>query len=411
MTPRLKLPLVAVLAFALLLPSVPSAHAAKGMALAVQDDSIFVIQLPRVGYRAKGLKLATQLHASWIRANVQWDYVVGRAAKKRKEPKRISYNWTGYDALIDAAAARGIQVQLALTGPGPAWATGDHKVGPVKPRAAPFKRFARAAAEHFKGRVTRYSIWNEPNYVGWIAPLASAARVYRGLYVAGYAAIKAADPSAQVLIAETAPYAIPKRATAPLAFLRGVTCATPSYTKAANCGTLKADGYAHHPYDFKHAPTFRYPGADNVTLATLSRLTSALAKLRKAKLLTTPSGGVPDLYLTEYGYFSSGKFKVSQAKQGSYLVQAFKLAQRNPRVRELLQYVLVQPSSKFRFFDTSIATRAARPTAAFSKLAAWAKQAAAAGQIASATAPGPGGAAGTGPASAGGGGAGGTPAP
>jgi hypothetical protein len=236
--------------------------------------------------------------------------------------------------------------------------------------------------------------------------------VYRALYIAGYAAIKAADPTAQVLIGETSPYAIPKRATAPLQFLRGVTCATASYRRAGSCGTLKTDGYAHHPYDFKHAPTFRYPGGDNVTLATLSRLTSALAKLKKAKLLTTPSGGVPDLYLTEYGYFSSGKFKVSQAKQGSYLVQAFKMAQRNPRVRELVQYLLVQPSSKFRFFDTSIATRAAQPTSAFKKLAAWAKQAAAAGQIAVARPPGAGGTTGTGTtAPAGSGSGGGTPAP
>jgi hypothetical protein len=384
MTRRLKLLLVVALASALLLPAVPSARAAQGMELAVQDDSAFVIELPRPGYREKAMKLAVKLNASWIRANVQWEYVVGRAAKKKKAPKNIQYNWTGYDALIDSAARRGIHVQLALTGPAPAWATANHKVGAVKPKAAPFKVFARAAAEHFRGRVTRYSIWNEPNYVSWISPLNAAARVYRGLYTSGYSAIKAADPGAQVLIAETSPYALPKRATSPLAFLRGVTCANSHYGKAGSCGTLKTDGFAHHPYDFRHSPTYRYPGADNVTLATLSRLTTALSKLKAANLLTTPSGGVPDVYLTEYGFFSSGKYKISRAKQGSYLVQAFKMAQKNPRVRQLVQYVLIQPSSKYRFFDTSIATRSGGPTSAFKTLAAWAKAAVAAGQIAAA---------------------------
>jgi hypothetical protein len=336
------------------------------------------------------LKLATGLNASWIRANVQWNYVVGRAAKRRTAPSKIDYNWTGYDALVDAAAERGIHVQLALTGPAPAWATANHKMGPVKPKAGPFKVFARAAAEHFKGRVTRYSIWNEPNYVSWISPLNSAARVYRGLYIAGYSAIKTADPDAQVLIAETSPYALKKRATAPLAFLRGVTCANAQYRKARSCGTLKTDGFAHHPYDFRHKPTYKYPGKDNVTLATLSRLESALFRLKRAKLLTTPTGGEPDLYLTEYGYFSSGKYKLSSSKQGSYLVQAFKLALKNPRVKQMLQYVLIQPSSKYRFFDTSIASRKGSPRTAFKKLAAWTKQAAAAGEIAVATTPGSG---------------------
>jgi hypothetical protein len=375
MKPRLKLPLVAVLACALLLVLAPSgASAASGMEIAVQDDSALVIQLPRPGYREKGLKLASGLRASWVRANVQWSYVLGSQAKKKKAPANIQYNWTGYDALITAAQARGMEVQLALTGPAPAWATSNHRVGPVKPKASAFKVFAKAAAEHFRGRVGRYSIWNEPNYVSWISPLKSAAKVYRGLYTAGYSAIKSVDSNAQVLIAETSPYALKKRATAPLAFLRGVTCANKRYKKARNCATLQTDGFAHHPYDFRHKPSYRYPGKDNVTLATLSRLTSALSKLSKAKLLATPSGGVPFVYLTEYGYMGTGKYKVSRSKQGSYLVQAYQKALGNPRVKQMLQYVLIQPSSRYKFFDTSIANRKGGATTAYKKLAAWVKK-------------------------------------
>jgi hypothetical protein len=356
------------------------------MEVAVQDDSIFVTQLPRPGYRAKGLKLAQQMHVSTIRANVVWSYVAGSAAKKKKEPKTIRYNWTGYDALIRDAKKKGIKVQLALTGPAPAYATGNHKIGPDRPKAAAFKRFAAAAASNFNGEVTRYSIWNEPNHRAWISPIKSQAKVYRGLYTSGYSAIKAVDPSAQVLIGETSPFDLGhgRNAQSPLKFLRGVTCANASYKKAGNCAPLLADGYAHHPYDFDHKPTYRYPGKDNVTLGVLSRLTSALSKLHSAGLLTTPTGGTPDVYLTEYGYFGSGKRGLSRSKQGSYLVQAFGIAQKNPRVRQMLQYLYVYPGKRYAFFDTSIADRKAKPTLAFKKLAKWAAAAAKAGRIAAA---------------------------
>jgi hypothetical protein len=386
MTARLKLLIVTALGCALMLPLVPSAHAARGMEVAVQDDSVFVIQLPRPGYRAKGLKLAQQMHVSTIRANVVWSYVVGNAAKKKNEPKNIRYNWTGYDALIRDAKKKGIKVQLALTGPAPAYATGNHKIGPDRPKAAAFKRFAAAAASNFNGEVARYSIWNEPNHRAWISPIKSQARIYRALYTSGYDAIKSVDPTAKVLIGETSPYGLGggRNAQPPLQFLRGVTCANASYKKAGNCAPLLADGYAHHPYDFDHKPTYRYPGKDNVTLGVLGRLTTALSKLHKAGLLTTPSGGTPDVYLTEYGYFASGRRGISRAKQGSYLVQAFDIAQRNPHVRQMLQYLYVYPGKRYAFFDTSIADRNAKPTSAFKKLAKWAAKAAKAGRIAAA---------------------------
>jgi hypothetical protein len=385
MLARLKLSLLLALVCGLLLALAPSgAFAAKGMEVATQDDFALVSNIPR-GARAKGIKLTAGLNASWIRANVLWSYVAGSAAKKKKEPKTIRYNWTGYDALVSAAAARGIHVELALAGRAPAYATGNHKIGPDRVKAAPFKRFARAAALHFGSSVNRYSIWNEPNFRGWLSPVAQQGKLYRALYTAGYSAIKAANPAAQVLIGETSPYAIGrnnKNAQPPLSFLRSVTCANSHYKRAHKCSTLKTDGFAHHPYDFRHKVTYKYPGADNVTLATLSRLTSALSKLRKAKLLTTPSGGVPYVYLTEYGYFASGRYRLSESKRGSYLVQAFNLALKNKRVKQMLQFVLIRPSSKYLFFDTSLASHSGKPGGAYKKLAAWAKKEAARGLIA-----------------------------
>jgi hypothetical protein len=372
--------LICTLTIGLTLTSGATAHAAPGMELAVMDDAVLTNHL--YGNYPKTLRLVSQLRASRIRANVSWRYVVGRAAKRRKAPKHISYNWTGYDGLIREATRRRIRVELTLTGPAPAYATGNHRIGHVSPRASPFRAFARAAAEHFRGKVDRYSIWNEPNYRGWLAPMSAAPRLYRALYTAGYTAIKNADPSAQVLIGETSPFAIRGRATAPLQFLRAVTCADRDYSPALACDPLIADGYAHHPYDPTHAPTYRYPGADNVTLGTLHRLTRALNQLADAGLLETPSGRALDVYVTEYGFFASGKKRISAATHAKYLVQAFTMAQANPRVRQMLQYLIVKPRGNLRHFDTSIADRNGRPSLAFKLLAAWARSALAAGRIA-----------------------------
>ena len=175
-------------------------------------------------------------------------------------------------------------MHLSLTGPAPRWADARSaaiKQAWYKPNAREFGKWVAVVAEHFAGRVDRYSIWNEPNWRTWLGPLKAGPALYRSLYTRGYAAIKEADPRAKVLIGETSPYGRPGLSTAPLAFLRKVDLREQEATGAwAAARALKADGYAHHPYDFRHAPNFQYPGADNVTIGTLSRLTRALDRLR-----------------------------------------------------------------------------------------------------------------------------------
>jgi cellulase (glycosyl hydrolase family 5) len=376
--------IVSALTLGLALCAAATAQAAPRMELAVQDDPVLMGRL--YGSASNTLKLVSQLRATRLRVNVSWSYVVGNAAKRRTAPRHIAYNWSGYDALIRAATPRGIRLQLTLTGPAPAYATANHRIGPYKPKSSAFRAFATAAATHFRGKVDRYSIWNEPNYVRWLSPLNRGAKLYRALYVAGYGAIKRVDPDAQVLIGETSPTEHRGRSTAPLKFLRGVTCATRTYSAARICDPLVADGYAHHAYDPTHSPAYRYPGADNVTLATLYRLTGALDELAMEGLLITEDGEPLDVYVTEYGFFASGKKHVSARTHAAYLVKAFRMAQANPRVRQMLQYLIVKPRGNYSHFDTSIADKRGRPSLAFKKLAAWARQAVEAGRVAPAEA-------------------------
>ncbi|MGH8735510.1 MAG: hypothetical protein ACREVB_17630, partial [Burkholderiales bacterium] len=310
--------------------------------------------------------------------NLQWAYTMSEAQfNARNKPAAVGYNFAGVDALIDKAAEHGVRVHVSLTGPAPRWANARRYVPKrawYKPNATEFGKWAGVVAEHFAGRVDRYSIWNEPNWKTWLGPLKSAPAIYRQLYSRGYTAIKKADRRAKVLIGETSPFARRGLSTGPLAFLRKVACVDKKYKhRKRSCPKLKADGYAHHPYDFRHSPSFQYPGVDNVTIGTLSRLTKALDKLRKVGALRTNNGSRMPLYLTEYGYFATGHRALPPKQRTRYLQQAYTIALKNSRVKSQLQYLLVSPprNSSSAFFNLALLSPSGKKYAQFGALQRW----------------------------------------
>ena len=351
------------------------ARAARGMELAIQDDALFVQGNKRFrGDRA--FDYARQLGVTRIRVNLLWAYTMPRNQyNARRKPAAINYNFSQIDSLIDRAASNGIRVHLSLTGPAPRWANArraTQKKAWFKPNPGQFGQFARVAAEHFAGRVDRYSIWNEPNWRTWLGPLNRAPGIYRSMYSRAYKAIKRASPRAQVLIGETSPYGRPGLSTSPLAFLRRVTCVNGKYRRVKRCPTLKADGYAHHPYDFRHSPSFQYPGADNVTIGTLGRLTRALDRLRRSGALRSTRGGRMPLYLTEYGYFASGRRALPPRTRSRYLRQAYSIALRNGRVKSQMHYLLLTlPRRSSSTFNTGLVTATGKRLPQFNALRGW----------------------------------------
>jgi hypothetical protein len=355
--------LTVVLAVAALAAASPPAHAARGMEVALQDDGSFVSEYSLK--RKKALKLALKLHVTRIRVNLPWSTIVNKPGKKNR-PKKRHYDFTSYDALYNMARAKGIRLQLTIAGPAPRWATGNREIGCYKINVKYLREFVRAVARHFKRAADRYAVWSEPNYRSWNSPLKDGAKTYRKMYLMAYTEIKKIAPRAKVLIGETSPYGESGVSTAPIKFIRDV----------AKDGKLKADGYAHHPYDYKHSPDLPPTPDKNAAINNLKNLTKALDQLAAAKKLTTPAGKPLDLYLTEYGYMASGKYKKSEKLRAKYLPRAFQIALKNPRVKEMLQYLLAPPPKRSAFFDTSILTKKNKETKVFKALAAWtAKQA------------------------------------
>ena len=369
----------------------PAANAAKGMELALSDDPVL---LARHYYdRDRALANARELGVTRLRVFVNWAGVMGKQRESTTPPAEPTYYWGIYEELIDAAARAGIRVQLDLAGPAPRFATGDKELGMTSPDPEQFAIFARAAATRFKGRVDRYSIWNEPNHDGWLRPSADAPRLYRQLYVSGHAAIKQADPGAAVLFGETAPYH-GSRAMAPLSFLRRTLCLTTRYRIDKKClagmpeetrGRLTTDGFAHHPYDFRNAPEYKYKGADNVTMGTLARLTSALDRAARAGALWGPKKKrAPDVFLTEFGYFATGpRAKIPEKKRAAYLPRAYSIALKNKRVRQMLHYGLAAPPPDYAgaAFDFGLLLTDGTPRATYGPLVKWAQKAMAREQV------------------------------
>jgi GH35 family endo-1,4-beta-xylanase len=328
------------------------------MEVALQDDAAFVSELTLK--RGKALRLAGRLHVTRIRVNLPWVAIVNKARAK-KRPKHRHYDFTSYDALFNAAARRGIRLQMTISGPAPRWATGDRQVGNYKIRVADFEHYVRAVVRHFRGHVDRYAIWNEPNYRSWNSPLEKNAERYRKMYLAAYKIIRARDRRAKVLIGETSPYGKKGTSTSPVKFIRAM----------AKGGKLKADGYAHHPYDYVHGPRWPSPHDANASITGLDNLTDALDKLAKQRKLTTRRGKPLNLYLTEFGYMRTGRYKKPDSKRANFLPQAFAIALKNPRVKQMLQYGLAPPPPYSKFFDMSIVTKKGKPTKVFRSLEAW----------------------------------------
>jgi hypothetical protein len=373
MNTRLRRAVAVVLAMATTLCASATAHAAPGMEVGLQDDAVFLYQ--SYYNRDLALQQARQLGVTRLRVNVLWNRIASAEAGHVIPPAQVTYDWAPYDSLVNAAAAYGIKVQFSLTGPAPAWANAKHRndihAGAYKPNARAYGRFAHDVAQHFVGRVDRYSIWNEPNWGGWLAPLKDGPKLYAALYKAGYTGVKTADWNAKVLFGELAPQEHRGSSTAPLTFVQQATAHS----------RFVADGFAHHPYAFSVAPGSTKGGPNDATLGTLSRLTTLLKGLAKAHKLRTPTGRALPLYLTEYGYFARGPRSLGEARRSAYLLKGFKMALLNPAVKEMVQYTLVAPPGDVAW-DTSLIQATGAPDSAFSSLHTWALNALGAGRIA-----------------------------
>lgn len=392
-------------------PSPPSRHLES---MFQDDDHLLYASTPTVTATLQTLR---RLGVDTIRATLLWDAVapqptstIAPAGFDASNPGAYpAAAWAPYDRLVELARADGITVNFNLTAPGPLWAMGrgapsiryrDHWM----PSAVQFGQFVAAVGARYSGsyrpaaggpmlpRVDYWSVWNEPNQPGWLAPQWQASAgvtsmlapaLYRAYANAGYAALSRTGhrpPGDTVLIGELAPegcepggpcvYPRLERSIPPVPFVQALYCletsgqplagaaaiqeGCPASTDraafvAANPALFQATGFAHHPYSFFLPPTATMSDPNFVPLSDLSRLERTLDEAFRAYGQSRRL----DLYLTEYGYETNppNPFRgVSPATQARYLNLAQYLAWRDPRVRALSQFLLYDspPDTAFR---------------------------------------------------------------
>lgn len=137
-----------------------------------------------------------RLGAKWVRL---WDT---GDTWNRYEPEKGKFLWEALDEKVKAAERNGVKV-LYVFAYTPTWASArpdePHWTGKGA-RAEPrdiedWKNFVRAVARRYRGRISAYEVWNEPN-AGFFTGTVAA---YVRLLQSAYTVIKHQDPSAVVL--------------------------------------------------------------------------------------------------------------------------------------------------------------------------------------------------------------------
>ena len=384
---------VLLAALAVVVPT--PAGASRTQASVFQDDRLLV--LSSAATRERTLDDLAILGADTIHTIVGWSRIAPAPGERRK-PRFDAANpshyppahWDPYDDLARGAQVRGISLLLSPSSPMPAWASGcKGDLGVLRtcrPKVTEFRRFVQAMGRRYSGdhadenqgggvlpRVTRWSVWNEPNQGGWLTPQfvrrdgrvrGEAPRIYRDLVRAAVKGLRASGHARdEVLLGETAPLgrrsgALRTRPTPPGDFLRGVLCLGKG---APGCGgrfaRLAVTGVSHHPYTRggSRAPTDR-GGPQEITISSSSRLK---AILREAGSRGRLRSGLP-IHFTEFGFQTNPPDEligVPPARQAEWLNQADWLAWQDPRVHSVAQYELRDEAdiagfqTGLRFFD------------------------------------------------------------
>lgn len=132
--------------------------------------------------------------ANWVREEF--------TASDLHQRSNAPYHFARYDRVINRERANGLQVLGLLdynntfNGQDHTWMGHSH----MRRLIRDFDRFVLATVRHYRGRISYWQIWNEPDLTEFWHPFPNAGD-YARLLSSAYQTVKRADPKAQVLIA------------------------------------------------------------------------------------------------------------------------------------------------------------------------------------------------------------------
>ncbi len=253
----------------------------------------------------------------WVRLDVQW---------RQAQPSRGSYDqwWIDeYERAIDMARRAGQRVVLMAYN-APAWASGSPSSNvPRKPRD--FARFMAHLARRYRGKVSAYEVWNEPNLERFWSTGPSP-RAYTRLLKPTYRAIKSVDPRAEVVFG-------------------GLSLNDYEFVR----GAYRAGAKGHFNVMATHPYTYCGTTGPRKVRRSHGRITpDSFLAYRKVRRVMVAHHDAEPIWFTEFGWnTSTEKCKpgagiwqggVSQRKQARYLRQSFRLVRHTRYVKVALWY-------------------------------------------------------------------------
>jgi hypothetical protein len=175
------------------------------------------------GIKAEGFR-AVRLHIPWPGI----------------EPHEGQFDWGPTDTIVMGAFNRGLTILGILDG-APSWAVppeNRHFIHPAPADPNVFGNFVKLAAQHYRGVIHNWEVWNEPNIGDSFRP-ASNAVLYSAMLKNTYSTIKSMDPDSVIITGGTSPTADTDDSVTPANFIRGL------YQNGAGDSF---DAVAMHPY-------------------------------------------------------------------------------------------------------------------------------------------------------------------
>lgn len=270
--------------------------------------------------------LAASAGVGWVRIDLDWSKI---------EATRGSLDWAFVDRAVGLAAERDIRV-LGILAYTPEWARPEGTTDKHPPDGDDgFANLAAAAVRRYgpdsprsdlRNTITHWEIWNEPNIRGFWEGGADPER-YATLFNAAATTLRAADPSATILVGGLAPADDEGNDLSGPTFLR-------RFFQAGGDGSL-FDAVGVHPYTFPALP------GENQTWNSWFRITEVISVLRQFNAAT----GV-EIWVTEFGAPTGGRNSISLEQHEQMVRSALACAATSSRFGPVFIYSLVDLNSR-----------------------------------------------------------------
>ena len=248
--------------------------------------------------------------AGWHRLVLAWHDV--ETSNNRYSSSQLS----NYDAAFQKAEAAGINLIVTVY-TAPSWASGVSNRESPPQNAADYADFMSFAANRWGSKVEAWEIWNEQNAQAFWSTGPDPAH-YARILKAAYPAVKAADPTAQVVYGGTWEN--------DYEFLEG------AYAEVPNLGDY-FDVLGTHPYNGVASP-------DGVALRGDGRIQKwSFAGYRELREVMLDHGDDKPIWFTEFGWSTfNDPWGVTEAAQAAFLTKSLQCAEQDPYVQVAIWY-------------------------------------------------------------------------